>query len=107
MEGSQPNKIAEIGGVSIVGYENMAGRIGASASLLYAKNLYAFLETMVDKENSVLKVNWDDELVSATLLTRGGAVVHPAFAPKTEANVDDEVAKPEADASQDDDRGYW
>ena len=34
---------------------------------------------MVDKEAKTLAVNWDDELVKATLLTRGGAVVHPAF----------------------------
>jgi NAD(P) transhydrogenase subunit alpha len=62
----------------------MAGRIAATASLLYAKNLLAFLETMVDKEKKALAVNMDDELVKATLLTHGGKVVHPAFAPKPE-----------------------
>ena len=66
----------------IVGHLNMAGRIAASASLLYAKNLYAFLETMVNKETGEVSINLDDELVKATLLTHGGAVVHPAFAPK-------------------------
>ena len=83
VEGAVAGKIATSGEASIVGYENMAGRIGATASLLYAKNLYAFLESMVDKEKKSLNVDWDDELVTATLLTKGGKVVHPLFAKKT------------------------
>lgn len=79
VEGAVGDQVVQVGDVSVVGYLNMAGQIGATASLLFAKNLYAFLETMVDKENKSLNVDWDDELVSATLLTRGGAVVHPAF----------------------------
>ena len=57
----------------------MPGRIAASASLLYAKNLYTFLETMIDKESKSVKVNMDDELVKATALTHDGAIIHPAF----------------------------
>ena len=68
------------GPVRIIGFENMAGRVAASASLLYAKNLMTFLETMVDKEGRKLAINTDDELVRATLLTHGGRIVHPAFA---------------------------
>jgi NAD(P) transhydrogenase subunit alpha len=49
--------------------------------LLYARNLYAFLESMVDKTTKTVAVNPDDELVKATLLTHGGAVVHANFAP--------------------------
>ncbi|WP_349358267.1 Re/Si-specific NAD(P)(+) transhydrogenase subunit alpha [Stappia sp.] len=84
VEGAKPGKIAKAGEVKIIGHLNVSGRIAASASLLYAKNLAAFLETMVDKEAKALKVNWDDELVKATVLTRDGQVVHPAFAPETE-----------------------
>ncbi len=67
-------------GVKIVGYANLAARLPATASSLYAKNLFAFVETMIDKETKSFKVDWDDELVKATLLTRDGAVVHPNFA---------------------------
>jgi NAD(P) transhydrogenase subunit alpha len=66
-------------GVKIVGHRNVAGRIAATASQLYAKNLFAFLETLVDKKEKALAINWDDELVKATVLTRDGGVVHPAF----------------------------
>lgn len=70
-------------GVRIVGHANVPGRLAASSSALYAKNLYAFVETMIDKASKSLAVKWDDELVKATLLTKDGAVVHPSFAPKT------------------------
>ena len=77
--GAAPGKVAKVGDVKIVGHLNMPGRIAASASLLYAKNLYAFLETMVDKEAKSLALDPEDELVKATLLTHGGKIVHPAF----------------------------
>ncbi len=66
-------------GVKIVGHANVPGRLAATASSLYAKNLFAFLEIMIDKASKALVVPWDDELVKATLLTRDGAVVHPNF----------------------------
>lgn len=69
-------------GVKIVGHLNVPGRLPATSSSLYAKNLFAFVETLIDKAEKKLAVNWDDELVKATALTRDGAVVHPNFAPK-------------------------
>ena len=68
-------------GVKIVGYSSVT-RLAATASALYARNLYAFVETLIDKTNKTLAVNWDDELVKATCLTRDGAIVHPNFQPK-------------------------
>lgn len=82
VEGAKPGEIVEIGGVKIVGYTNVPGRMAATASQLYARNLLAFVETLVDKDKKTLAINWDDELVKATALTRGGAIVHPNFVPK-------------------------
>src|SRR5262244_1813263 len=82
---SKPGEVAEVGGIKIVGYTNVPGRVAASASSLYAKNLYNFLEILIDKKEKKLAVNWDDEIVKATVLTRDGAVVHPNFAPKSAA----------------------
>jgi NAD(P) transhydrogenase subunit alpha len=65
-------------GVKVVGYSSVI-RLAATASALYARNLYAFAETLIDKANKTLAVDWDDELVKATCLTRGGAIVHPSF----------------------------
>jgi NAD(P) transhydrogenase subunit alpha len=70
-------------GVKIVGHLNVPGRLAATASSLYARNLYAFVETLIDKEAKTLAVKWDDELVKATNLTRDGQVSHPSFQPKS------------------------
>jgi NAD(P) transhydrogenase subunit alpha len=81
VEGAVPGAVITLeNGVKIVGHLNVPGRIAASASLLYARNLYAFVETMVDKTTKTLAVDREDELVRATMLTDGGRVVHPAFA---------------------------
>ena len=85
VEGAKGGEVAAVNGVKIVGHLNVPGRIAASASSLYAKNLYAFLEILVDKSSKALAVKWDDEIVKATMLTREGAVVHPSFAPKNAA----------------------
>jgi NAD(P) transhydrogenase subunit alpha len=82
---AKPGQVVEAGGVKIVGHLNVPGRIAASASSLYAKNLFAFLEILVDKSSKALNVKWDDEIVKATALTRDGAVIHPNFAPKSAA----------------------
>ncbi|MEP9375536.1 Re/Si-specific NAD(P)(+) transhydrogenase subunit alpha [Aquabacter sp. CN5-332] len=87
VEGAIAGQVTDVNGVKIVGYLNVAGRIAASASQLYAKNLFAFLETMIDKQAKALAVKWDDELVKATLLTRENSIVHPSFAPKVEGAV--------------------
>jgi NAD(P) transhydrogenase subunit alpha len=85
VEGAKAGGVAEVNGVKIVGHTNVAGRLATSASSLYAKNLYNFLEIMVDKKAKALAVNWDDEIVKATVLTKDGAVVHPNFQPKSAA----------------------
>ncbi len=80
VEGAKPGEVVEVKGVKIAGYLNVPGRLAATASSLYAKNLLAFLELLI-KDKS-LDVPWDDEIVKATLLTRDGAVVHPNFQKK-------------------------
>ena len=80
-----PGQVVVHNGVTIIGTLNLQGKIAATASQLYAKNLLAFFETMVDKEAKSVNVNWDDELVKATLLTHDGTVVHPNFAGAAQA----------------------
>jgi NAD(P) transhydrogenase subunit alpha len=73
------DKVVEHKGVSIAGPLNLAGEVPVNASSLYAKNLLAFLETMIDKKEKALKVNWDDELIKGTLVARDGKIVHPSL----------------------------
>lgn len=79
IEGVVAGEVADVEGVKVVGFSNMAGRVAASASALYAKNLVTFLETMVNKETKSVVLNLEDELIKATMLTYAGDVVHPAF----------------------------
>src|ERR1700741_1698052 len=85
VEGAKPGEVAAMNGVKIVGHLNVPGRLAATASALYAKNLLTFLDLLIDKSAKSLAVPWDDEIVKATMLTRDGAIVHPNFAPKSAA----------------------
>ncbi|MCJ2012965.1 Re/Si-specific NAD(P)(+) transhydrogenase subunit alpha [Methylobacterium sp. J-076] len=91
--GAKPGEIVTTDkGVKIVGHLNVPGRLAATASSLYARNLYAFIETLVDKESKSLAIKWDDELVKATNLTRDGSVVHASFQPKTDGAASEAAA---------------
>ena len=76
---TKPGEPVIVDGVKIVGALNLAGRLAATASSLYAKNLLAFAETLISKTTRDLAINWDDELVKATCLTRGGVVTDARF----------------------------
>ncbi len=81
---TEPGKTIETpNGVKIYGPLNLAGTIAVNASSLYARNLLAFLETMIDKKEKTLAVNWDDELIKGTLIAKDGQIVHPNLATKT------------------------
>jgi NAD(P) transhydrogenase subunit alpha len=76
---TQAGKTIEHKGVTIMGPLNLAGDVPVNASSLYAKNLLAFLETLIDKKEKALKINWDDEIVKGTLVAKDGRIVHPSL----------------------------
>jgi len=82
---ARPGEVVTVNDVRIIGHLNVPGRVAASSSSLYARNLFAFLEVLVDKKQKALAVNWDDEIVKGTALTRNGAIIHPSFAARTAA----------------------
>lgn len=65
--------------VRLVGYSNLPGRIPVDSSHLYARNLLSFLGLLIDKETKTLKIDWNDEIIAATVLTRENRIVHPAL----------------------------
>jgi NAD(P) transhydrogenase subunit alpha len=85
VEGVKADTVTETGAAKVVGYSNVPGRLAATASSLYAKNLLAFLDVLIDKKTNALAINWDDDIVKATALTHDGAVVHPNFKPRSAA----------------------
>ena len=75
VEGAKADKVVDAGGVIIIGHANMAGRIAATASKLLARNIFAFVDSMIDKDSGKLSFDKEDEVVTATLLTNDGKVV--------------------------------
>ncbi len=67
-------------GVTLVGHANVPSRLAQDATAMYAKNLLNFLTPLVDADTHALAIDWDDEIIKACLITRDGAIVHPALA---------------------------
>lgn len=74
---SELGKVVEKEGVILVGHANVPSRIATDASAMYAKNLYNFIEPMVNAETKDLNINWEDEIISGSLISRDGSIVHP------------------------------
>jgi NAD(P) transhydrogenase subunit alpha len=74
---SKPGKVIKHKGVTVIGHLNVAGRLAADASGLYARNVSNFMQPLIDGEKGALAIVWDDEIVTGTLICRDGALVHP------------------------------
>jgi NAD(P) transhydrogenase subunit alpha len=75
VEGAKAGEVVTTAnGVQIVGHTNLPGRIAADASALYAKNLVAFVGLMI--VDGALALDLEDEILKASAVTHGGAVVH-------------------------------
>jgi len=76
---SRPDETVKVHGVTIMGATNLPGALAADASSLYSRNLFNFISLLVDKKTGALNIDWNDEIVAGSGLTRDGAVVHPAL----------------------------
>ncbi|HEX7758017.1 MAG TPA: Re/Si-specific NAD(P)(+) transhydrogenase subunit alpha [Caulobacteraceae bacterium] len=75
--GAELGRVADIGGVRILGIPNLPGRIAADASALYARNLFAFAGLLI--KDGQIAPDLEDEILKAALVTQGGQIVHPAL----------------------------
>ncbi len=73
---SQAGKIVNEEGVFIIAHRDVPSLIAADASALYARNLFHFVENIVNKEKKALAIDWQDELVRAAALTREGEILN-------------------------------
>ena len=74
---SKPDEVVDVDGVKIVGNTNMPSRVATDASMLLSKNLLAYITPLIDAENGALKLDPEDDVVKASLVTQGGEIVHP------------------------------
>ena len=65
---TEVDKIVEINGVRVMGETNILNKLPISASSLYAKNMFNFVENLFDKESKTIKINLEDEIIEKTLI---------------------------------------
>ena len=65
---TKADEIIEKNGVKIMGESNILNKLPVSASSLYAKNMFNFVENLFDKENKKLNINLEDEIIEKTLI---------------------------------------
>ena len=65
---TKADEITEKNGVKIMGESNILNKLPVSASSLYAKNMFNFVENLFDKENKKLNINLEDEIIEKTFI---------------------------------------
>ena len=90
---SRRGEVIDVGGVIIIGFENVPGRLAQDASNLYARNLFNFISAFVNKETKAFEPDWNDDIIKGVALTRDGKIVHPQFAPAPPADAGQTAAE--------------
>ena len=65
---TEVNKTIEKNGVKIMGEKNILNKLPISASSLYAKNVFNFVDNLFDKKNKKINLNLEDEIIEKTLI---------------------------------------
>ena len=65
---TEVDKVVNKDGIKIMGESNILNHLPVSASNLYSKNMYNFIENLFDKENKKININLEDEIIEKTLI---------------------------------------
>ena len=65
---TEVDKTIEKNGVKIMGENNILNKLPVSASSLYAKNIFNFVDNLLDKEKKKININLEDEIIEKTLI---------------------------------------
>ena len=65
---TEVDKIVDRNGVKIIGESNILNKLPFSASNLYAKNVFNFVDNLIDKESKKININLEDEIIEKTLI---------------------------------------
>ncbi len=65
---TEADKVVEKNGVVILGETTILNKLPASASNLYAKNLFNFVMNLYDKKDNKININLEDEIINKTLV---------------------------------------
>ncbi|HEY6132251.1 MAG TPA: Re/Si-specific NAD(P)(+) transhydrogenase subunit alpha [Halioglobus sp.] len=76
VEGSVPNEIVQLAGVTIIGLGNLAGEVARDASQMYSANLFNLVEDNWSKEKQLFEVDFSDDILPGCIITHGGDVTN-------------------------------
>ena len=62
------DEIIEANGVRIMGETNILNKLPVSASNLYAKNMFNFINNLFNKEKKTFEINLEDEIIEKTMV---------------------------------------
>jgi len=74
VDGSEVDKVVDVGGVQIIGYANLPGRVPVHASQMYSANVGNYLLEFWDDEKKAFVLDTEDEIVQGSLITHDGAI---------------------------------
>ena len=78
-ECSVAGEIKNIDGVLVSGSKNITSEIAQDASALFSKNLLNFFMILIDNDTKELNIDWEDEIITGTALTKNGEIIHKEF----------------------------
>ncbi|MEO0435897.1 MAG: Re/Si-specific NAD(P)(+) transhydrogenase subunit alpha [Pseudomonadota bacterium] len=76
VEGSVPNEVVDINGVTVVGLGNLPNYVARDASVMYANNLFNLVEDTWDEEAKAFILDLENDIHPGCVITHGGAVVN-------------------------------
>ncbi|MCB2183345.1 MAG: NAD(P) transhydrogenase subunit alpha [Desulfobulbaceae bacterium] len=79
VEGSELDKVVDVGGVSIIGMGNLPGHVAIPASQMYSSNLTNFISHFWDKEAKTFAPKLDDDLMKGCLITHDGQIFSETY----------------------------
>ena len=79
VEGSVPDEVVDVGGVTIVGTGNLANLVARDATQMYASNMFNLVEATWDEEAKAFVLDMENDILPGCVITHGGAVVHPTI----------------------------
>jgi NAD(P) transhydrogenase subunit alpha len=79
VEGSAPDQVVDINGVSIIGVSNLPAEVAKDASQMYAANLVNLVTEYWDAEAKQFNIDLDDDILKGCVITHGGSLINDAI----------------------------
>ena len=79
VEGSVPDEVVDVGGVTIVGTGNLSNLVARDATQMYASNMFNLVEDTWDEEAKTFVLDMENDILPGCVITHGGAVVNPTI----------------------------